>query len=411
MPAKKIPKYSAEELKAKGRAEIQQIGRDERDAGYDLGVPLSSATDVIIAAIVKKVKVVEVPVVPRAAAAGEGERAAGSGVAEEFSESNAQRHGHAPSTKVDAPSRLVSEPSTAAFRLWQKEVKMWQMCNARVDETVLVSRLLTCLADGEKELVLSVTFGANVTCDELLKRLQDRYGGSLEVERQSAIENFRTTVRGSRSLQTFLSVWQTARAQAVEHGVVPEQASEQDVWDLLKAAQISTTERAQVLRELELRQDFAGELAGPEKFNVVKKTLKSLALSFEMENGGKKKEEKSVAVLIAEGVRKGLAAKGLGKGKASKKGGDAKKDMACYECGKTGHFAAGCWSKAKGKSKGQKGKGKGKGKKKWSDVTARERAGGEGATTKKPCWQWAEKGRCSHGDTCKFEHEGAAGAA
>jgi len=397
MPPKKIPKYSIEFLKAKGRAEIQQIGRDERDAGYDLGVPLSSATDVIIDAIVKKVKVVEVQDAPRAAAAGESERAAGSGVAE-FSESNAQRHGHASSTKVDAPSRLVSEPSTAAFRLWQKEVKMWQTCNARVDETVLVSRLLTCLADGEKELVLSVTFGANVTCDELLKRLQDRYGGSLEVERQSAIENFRTTVRGSRSLQTFLSVWQTARAQAVEHGVVPEQASEQDVWDLLKAAQISTTERAQVLRELELRQDFAGELAGPEKFNVVKKTLKSLALSFEMENGGKKKEEKSVAVLIAEGVRKGLAAQGLGKGKASKKGGDAKKDMACYECGKTGHFAADCWSKAKGKSKGQKKgqkgqKGQGKGMRgKGAQLNAMRTKAKEGGMK---CWTCGKEGHKS----------------
>jgi len=405
-PKNKVRKYDDAALAAMERAQLVQAAREEREAGrIPMDFKLSSKSSEI-SAVLKKIKVVS-----GASGSSSADSAAGSGGTQEFSESNAQRHGHEShstggSTKVDPPSKLCSDPNTSAFRLWRKEVDLWLKCHKTVQQEALVSRLLTCLADSEKELVLSVTFGENVTCDELLKRLQDRYGGSAEVERQGAIKEFRTLARGSKSLQSFISVWETTRAKAVELGVIPELASEQDVWDLLEAAQVSTAERAQVLRELELRKDLAGELEGPEKYNVVKKTLKTMALSFELESGGKKKEEKSVAVLIAEGVRKGLAAKGQGKGqgkgKASKKGGDAKKDMACYECGKTGHFAADCWSKATGKSKGQKGKGKGKGKKKWSDVSANERAGG--TTKTKPCWQWQKEGRCTHGQTCKFSH-------
>ena len=405
MPAKKIPKvrkYTMEALQLLGRAELVARARAERDAGAPIG-SLAAASATLIENLYK-IKSVDGGKEDGTSPA---DHAAGSGVAQEFSQNSGEKHGHAQSTKVDAPSRLASEPSTAAFRLWQKEVQMWQVCNAQCQETVLVSRLLTCLGDVEKELVLSRKF-ENVTCDELLRRLQDRYGGSVEVERQGAIEEFRTTVRGSKSLQSFLSVWQTARAKAVEHGVIPEQASEQDVWDLLKAAQISTTERAQVLRELELRKDLGGELAGPEKFNVVKKTLKTMALSFELESGGKKKEEKSVAVLIAEGVKKGLAAKGLGKGKASKEGfhaktrfagsGDAKKDMACYECGKTVHFAADCWNKAQGKSKGQKKgqkgqKGQGKGMRgKGAQLNAMRTKAKEGGMK---CWTCGKEGHKS----------------
>jgi hypothetical protein len=134
----------------------------------------------------------------------------------------------------------------------------------------------------------------------------------------------------------------------------------------------------------------------------VQKSLKNMALSYELE-GSTKAKEKSVAVLIADGVRKGLA-KGKSKGKGGKKGGDAKKDLACYECGKTGHFAAECWSKAKGKSKGQKGQGKGK-RGKGAQLNALRTGKSE---KKGKCWQWQKDGSCTHGDGCKFEHDGAA---
>ena len=395
-PKNKVRKFGDAVLAEMERSQLVQTAREERAAGrIPADFKLSSKTSEITDAL-KKLKIV--------AAAPEVAASSAEGRGSEGSEDSSSLHGHTHRTggsKVDPPSRLCGEPSASAFRLWRKEVDLWVQCNTFASQEMLVSRLLTTLADTEKELVLSVRM-TEVSVAEVLKRLNDRYGGSLEIEKQNAIEKFRACTRGSKSLQKFLSEWQTARAQAVQQGVLAPEESEQDVWDLLKASQVGTAERAQVLSELEMRQDLGGELDGAAKFAVVQKSLKNMALSYELE-GSTKGKEKSVAVLIADGVRKGLA-KGKSKGKGGKKGGDAKKDLACYECGKTGHFAAECWSKAKGKSKGQKGQGKGK-RGKGAQLNALRTGKSE---KKGKCWQWQKDGSCTHGDGCKFEHDGAA---
>ncbi len=393
-PKKKVRKYTMEALQLMSRAELVSTARAERDDGAPIG-SLAAASATLIENLYKTKTLATEPEVAASSAEGRGS---------EGSEDSSSLHGHTHRTggsKVDPPSRLCGEPSASAFRLWRKEVDLWVQCNTFASQEMLVSRLLTTLADTEKELVLSVRM-EEVSVAEVLKRLNDRYGGSLEIEKQNAIEKFRQCTRGSKSLQKFLSEWQTARAQAVQQGVLDPEESEQDVWDLLKASQVGTAERAQVLSELEMRQDLGGELDGAAKFAVVQKSLKNMALSYELE-GSTKAKEKSVAVLIADGVRKGLA-KGKSKGKGGKKGGDAKKDLACYECGKTGHFAAECWSKAKGKSKGQKGQGKGK-RGKGAQLNALRTGKSE---KKGKCWQWQKDGSCTHGDGCKFEHDGAA---
>ncbi len=393
-PKKKVRKYTMEALQLMSRAELVSTARAERDDGAPIG-SLAAASATLIENLYKTKTLATEPEVAASSAEGRGS---------EGSEDSSSLHGHTHRTggsKVDPPSRLCGEPSASAFRLWRKEVDLWVQCNTFASQEMLVSRLLTTLADTEKELVLSVRM-TEVSVAEVLKRLNDRYGGSLEIEKQNAIEKFRACTRGSKSLQKFLSEWQTARAQAVQQGVLAPEESEQDVWDLLKASQVGTAERAQVLSELEMRQDLGGELDGAAKFAVVQKSLKNMALSYELE-GSTKAKEKSVAVLIADGVRKGLA-KGKSKGKGGKKGGDAKKDLACYECGKTGHFAAECWSKAKGKSKGQKGQGKGK-RGKGAQLNALRTGKSE---KKGKCWQWQKDGSCTHGDGCKFEHDGAA---
>ncbi len=393
-PKKKVRKYTMEALQLMSRAELVSTARAERDDGAPIG-SLAAASATLIENLYKTKTLATEPEVAASSAEGRGS---------EGSEDSSSLHGHTHRTggsKVDPPSRLCGEPSASAFRLWRKEVDLWVQCNTFASQEMLVSRLLTTLADTEKELVLSVRM-EEVSVAEVLKRLNDRYGGSLEIEKQNAIEKFRACTRGSKSLQKFLSEWQTARAQAVQQGVLAPEESEQDVWDLLKASQVGTAERAQVLSELEMRQDLGGELDGAAKFAVVQKSLKNMALSYELE-GSTKAKEKSVAVLIADGVRKGLA-KGKSKGKGGKKGGDAKKDLACYECGKTGHFAAECWSKAKGKSKGQKGQGKGK-RGKGAQLNALRTGKSE---KKGKCWQWQKDGSCTHGDGCKFEHDGAA---
>ncbi len=393
-PKKKVRKYTMEALQLMSRAELVSTARAERDDGAPIG-SLAAASATLIENLYKTKTLATEPEVAASSAEGRGS---------EGSEDSSSLHGHTHRTggsKVDPPSRLCGEPSASAFRLWRKEVDLWVQCNTFASQEMLVSRLLTTLADTEKELVLSVRM-EEVSVAEVLKRLNDRYGGSLEIEKQNAIEKFRQCTRGSKSLQKFLSEWQTARAQAVQQGVLAPEESEQDVWDLLKASQVGTAERAQVLSELEMRQDLGGELDGAAKFAVVQKSLKNMALSYELE-GSTKAKEKSVAVLIADGVRKGLA-KGKSKGKGGKKGGDAKKDLACYECGKTGHFAAECWSKAKGKSKGQKGQGKGK-RGKGAQLNALRTGKSE---KKGKCWQWQKDGSCTHGDGCKFEHDGAA---
>ena len=393
-PKKKVRKYTMEALQLMSRAELVSTARAERDDGAPIG-SLAAASATLIENLYKTKTLATEPEVAPSSAEGRGS---------EGSEDSSSLHGHTHRTggsKVDPPSRLCGEPSASAFRLWRKEVDLWVQCNTFASQEMLVSRLLTTLADTEKELVLSVGM-IEVSVAEVLKRLNDRYGGSLEIEKQNAIEKFRACTRGSKSLQKFLSEWQTARAQAVQQGVLDPEESEQDVWDLLKASQVGTAERAQVLSELEMRQDLGGELDGAAKFAVVQKSLKNMALSYELE-GSTKAKEKSVAVLIADGVRKGLA-KGKSKGKGGKKGGDAKKDLACYECGKTGHFAAECWSKAKGKSKGQKGQGKGK-RGKGAQLNALRTGKSE---KKGKCWQWQKDGSCTHGDGCKFEHDGAA---
>ncbi len=393
-PKKKVRKYTMEALQLLSRAELVSTARAERDDGAPIG-SLAAASATLIENLYKTKTLATEPEVAASSAEGRGS---------EGSEDSSSLHGHTHRTggsKVDPPSRLCGEPSASAFRLWRKEVDLWVQCNTFASQEMLVSRLLTTLADTEKELVLSVRM-EEVSVAEVLKRLNDRYGGSLEIEKQNAIEKFRQCTRGSKSLQKFLSEWHTARAQALQQGVLAPEESEQDVWDLLKASQVGTAERAQVLSELEMRQDLGGELDGAAKFAVVQKSLKNMALSYELE-GSTKAKEKSVAVLIADGVRKGLA-KGKSKGKGGKKGGDAKKDLACYECGKTGHFAAECWSKAKGKSKGQKGQGKGK-RGKGAQLNALRTGKSE---KKGKCWQWQKDGSCTHGDGCKFEHDGAA---
>jgi hypothetical protein len=378
---RKCCKYDMDALSAMERGELVGLGREERAAGkIPADFKLSSKSELIVAAL-RKIKVT-------APASGD----AGAGALEDDDAGAATARADAGGvnvespterTKLEPPSALPTGPEKAAFRLWSQEVAIWRGTHHMHSDTALVSSILKALASAEKAMIFAAHNEQNpVTMKSLLSVLALPYAGSELAERQHKLSLFRACTRGSKSLSAFLGDWELKRGQCVMTGTVQSTAGEQEQWDLLKACELSTDQSASIMHELSTRAELRAEMGLPEAtanetFELTKKLLRNLALSFELEKGTKSnsnskeggKWKEAELALFSKGKAKGKNKGAKGKGKGAGAGKGKEKKLACWTCGKIGHISTECWhagkgtakegaSDAKGKGKGKKGKGK-----------------------------------------------------
>jgi len=394
--ANKIRKYERGALEAMKKPTLCELAREERETGAKIGA-LSRAKSEIITDLLKIKITPPKPVADVAdvvVAAPRIER-----------------------TKLEPPSVLQSKPDRSVFRLWLQEVTLWRGTHSMHSDASLVTTLLRSLGNAEKSMVFAAHNAENpITTSSLLAVLELPYKGSEQAERQQKLTLFRKCVRGGRKLQEFLGDWELLRGTCVMNGTISRTMGEQDKWDLLASAELSTEQGASILHDLSVRAELRVELGlstmtPSEEFETTKKLLAELSLYQEFESGSKTSKKPSGSSELTAMFAKGKAA---GKGKtqnsfqASGKGDDWKKTATCFECGKVGHVAADCWQKiAKGGKSAFFSKGSSKGGKKG----AKAKSGGKGKS--KPgvvCYQCGKPGHMKADCWSKPAESGGGGA-
>jgi hypothetical protein len=409
-PKKKVAKFERSDLESKGRAALQELARGERDAGAKIGA-LSQSTVTIIEELLK-IKVL-MPSEADGAAGAQADGATGAQATGDDAAGALAAPRSFPTTKLVAPSKLATQPSRSSWRMWEREVFIWKTTHKSHENEALVSMLLTALHETEKEMIFSVNGKDKIlTIELMMATLALSYEGDVFLERQRKLEEFRKCTRGRTNLSVFLPQWMRLRAQCVEMGLLTSETSEQDMWDLVRACNVSPSQHASLLHELTSRASLRKEVGLPEKSDHEKcammlSLLQELARSFEAaeepRRGGREESEASKATSTTKWTKDDLAlfSKGEAKGKSKggqsdggkNKGGSDKSSIKCYTCGKAGHMSAQCWSAQPGKGlkRSQKGKGKGKQGKGKQEGQGKAKARSKVNETMK-CWTCSKEG-------------------
>ena len=400
MSPKKVPRFAREALEALSRPEIQELGRELRKEGIEIGSLSRSTADIVTELLALKKLAVDVAPdqskvdehepnglvvdvdaevaeleVKLAAARIRAQGAQGGGALGGGAKTPAQ----AERTRLAPPSTLFGEPTHAIFLTWQKEVLLWTKTHAAHSQGALVSSLLTAVNETMKgEVFACHGEEAEMTVESVMAVLSERYGGDVLEARRVLLGRFRGCKREKQPLSVWLPNWTSLRAQCVQQGLLSslDSVSESECWDLLDAAQLTASQRAAIMHELSTRESLRTEMnlppmTSPARMKRTLELLRELALSFvlggESQGKGKGRGPDSAA-LVADGMPRNLAArnqKGKGqKGKGSRKGakgGGAKAGKGAKGKGaKTGKGDADWWNPHPGR------KGDGKGKKKGS---------------------------------------------
>ena len=189
-------------------------------------------------------------------------------------------------------------------------------------------------------------------------------------------------------------MYKLARVKAINHGL--KTSDDTDGIQLLSACDLTTTQQAHILTQLQTQSLAAGEAEAKPEYKRTMALLELLAQVLEMQDQ-KLGTRKRQAALMGQGAQQPKAPRlqDGSRGGSSDKGAKSRGKGPCWDwqqgkCqrGATCRFQHG----AKG-SQGLKGAGKGKGKNK----------GDKGKP--KICWQW-QKGQCTRGASCWFGHDG-----
>lgn len=218
----------------------------------------------------------------------------------------------------------------------------------------LLQCLLTALPESPKSVVFGELETSELELESVLECLQREYGGDAVLEQRDTLSAYRKCVRvSSEGLGEFLKRYRHARQAAILATVLVPNAST-DTWDLLEACNLSSTQKGNILSQLQVRLSLQPEIT---EYDHVHQLLTNLARAFGPAQG------QASALLAAPTPVSAVASaptptfEGKGKGSWQKGGWQKMKQGGWKKPGQKGSAKGG--GKGDSKSKGGKGKGGG----------------------------------------------------
>ena len=304
-----------------------------------------------------------------------------------------------PEPKLAAPQKKFSGADREKFVGWRRGIKVWRRRYVTTSEAKLGSALMEAITDAAEEAVFARVPEGQETYTNIMEAMEEAYGEKAIPSTAKYIQEYQECKRGKRSLSEFLEVYKLARVKAINHGL--QTSDNTDGVQLLSACDLTTTQQAHILTQLQTQSLAAGEDQAKPEFKRTMGLLELLAQVLEMQDqklGTRKRQaafmgqetSQPKALKLQDGSRgfnKGAKSKGKGKGLCwDWQQGTCQRGATCtFQHGGKGN------AKPKGDGKG-KGKAMGKGKGKSKSV----------------CWDW-QAGKCTRGAACWFGHEGTKG--
>ncbi len=305
--------------------------------------------------------------------------------------------------EVDEPKLTVPKKEFSGdkpkFENWKRSVQLWRSKYPSQNQKMLGANLMECISgDAEDSIFANLEPGAE-TYDAIMATLERAYGDRDLAASTRIVSEFKELKRGKLSLSSFLPMYVTARNRARRYGLTVSPAT--DGSDLLNACELSVSQHSNILQQLQVRAELAGEEFARPAWEPTLKALEMLASTFEIHDQQRKIQKRPAALMTTESSGPDVKRpkpdkgnptqhKGKGdqtKGNTSAKGkGQPKAPCRNWQSSGTCRFGDKCHYKHDERGPPRKEGGKGG-------------AGGKGV-----CRQWAKDGTCTFGGTCKFGH-------
>ena len=315
-------------------------------------------------------------------------------------ESDADDAAAAHESRMLRPPKKEFSGDKSAYPNWRRSMFVWRNKFPHVDEKQIGANLMEVILGDAEDAVFGNIADGEETFTNIIKALDGPYGERSLAASTQYVREFKELKRGKKSLEDFLSTYKTARAKAIRFGWTP--SPDTDGMDLIMACEITSTQQTTILQTLQLKAEILGkEFARPE-YATAYDALETLASTLAMQDSAKRVEKRPAGLLSAtepvKRQRTGEQPKGPGKGLATggPKGPGAGKGV-CNQFAQSGKCSYGetCrFHHDKGKH-GKKDDGKGK---------KGKGPGGGKPKTAAPCRQWTKDGTCTYGESCRFSH-------
>lgn len=288
---------------------------------------------------------------------------------------------------------------------WRRATMLWRSKYELTSDKRLGASLCEVIGGEAEDLVFASLAEGGETFTAVMEILDGAYGEKGLPEAIQAQNAFDEAKRGKKSLGDFLTLYKTARSKAIRHGLTPSPAT--DGAKLLQACQLTATQQTGVLQTLRLEAKLAGKVFAQPEYKATLDALEMLAQTLSMQDEGKKVEKRPAGLLSAtdpvpKRPRWDDQPKGPGKGPATKgPKGLGKGTGACNQFAQSGKCSYGDACRFRhdggGKPKGKKGKD-------WKKGGDKGKSSDGKPAAKVPCRSWAKDGTCTYGDGCRFSH-------
>ena len=278
------------------------------------------------------------------------------------------------------------------FENWKRSVQLWRSKYPSQSQKMLGANLMECISgDAEDTIFANLEPGAE-TYDAVMATLVRAYGDRDLAASTRIVSEYKELKRGKLSLSTFLPMYVTARNRARRYGLTVSPMT--DGSDLLNACELSVSQHSNILQQLQVRAELAGEEFARPAWEPTLKALEMLASTFEIHDQQRKIQKRPAALMTAECSEPDVKRPKPDKGKGQSKGkGQPKAPCRNWQTSGTCRFGDKCrYKHERGHAPPRKGDGKGGG-------------GGKGV-----CHEWTKGGTCSYGDKCRFAHNKATGS-
>ena len=317
-----------------------------------------------------------------------------------------------PKGKLVKPISLKLNPTATQFRVWKQEVEAWYMyMEPDHGPKYTYLELVSGIPEDAKLSFFRLHSAPSRTVPKLLAFLTERYGADEDLEERNELEAYRSCKRNGRNLKDFRLEWLELREVCLASGQLTKQKA--DVWDLLKAAELSAAQRTSVLDSTKKSKERAEYEGVPfDDLEATLGVLRTMEKAFEHGTSDQSGENRKRKATFDESAMFG---KGQQRGRNESKGKGAQqrswsapakgsgKQSGCFNCGSSDHWARDCPRGQKGGQPGGKSGGKFGG---WPGGGGKSggKSGGGGDSAGKNNWKcpnkdcgasvWAKKDAC-----------------